>query len=49
MFKDDGRHLGQVHMPARCFIRDDPVYGVIRDDVDAQYVVASGWCGDTRA
>jgi hypothetical protein len=42
VFKDDGRYLGQVHMPARFtpfFIRDDLVYGVIRDDLDVQYVM----------
>jgi hypothetical protein len=41
VFGADGRYLGVVRMPARFtpfFIRDDHVYGVVRDDLDVQYV-----------
>jgi hypothetical protein len=42
VFGEDGRYLGEVTMPPRFtpfFIRDDRVYGVIRDDLDVQYVM----------
>jgi hypothetical protein len=42
VFGNDGRYLGTVSMPPRFtpfFIRDERVYGVIRDDLDVQYVM----------
>lgn len=42
VFGNDGRYLGTVSMPPRFtpfFIRDERIYGVIRDDLDVQYVM----------